>query len=84
MDTIELSNLNRQFLFRKHHIGQAKCLVACEAILEMLPVSVLKSLKLTPHFGNIKDVELFPASFFSSFDVVLNALDNIGENHQIL
>jgi len=80
MDTIELSNLNRQFLFRKHHIGQAKCLVACEVIREMLPSTVLGSLDLKAHFGNIKDTQLFPASFFSRFDVVLNALDNVGEN----
>ena len=37
MDTIETSNLNRQFLFRKRHVGQAKSLVAAEAVKHMRP-----------------------------------------------
>lgn len=28
-DNIEVSNLNRQFLFRKNNVGQAKSKVAC-------------------------------------------------------
>ena len=36
-DTIEMSNLNRQFLFRKEDIGKSKSLVACHAIKKMNP-----------------------------------------------
>lgn len=37
MDTIETSNLNRQFLFRKRHVGKSKSLVAAEAVKRMRP-----------------------------------------------
>jgi ubiquitin-activating enzyme E1 len=29
-DNIEISNLNRQFLFRKNHVGSSKSKIACE------------------------------------------------------
>lgn len=32
LDTIETSNLNRQFLFRKHHVGQSKARTAAEVV----------------------------------------------------
>ena len=32
LDTIEMSNLNRQFLFRKQHIGQSKAITAGQAV----------------------------------------------------
>ena len=37
MDTIETSNLNRQFRFRKHHVGQSKAKVAAEAVRVFRP-----------------------------------------------
>lgn len=37
MDTIETSNLNRQFLFRKRHVGESKAKVAAEAVKRFRP-----------------------------------------------
>lgn len=75
LDVIELSNLNRQFLFRRHHIGQSKARVAAEAVTLMASDF---ELDIRPHWADIKDAKLFPVPFFRQFDIVLNALDNIG------
>lgn len=72
LDTIELSNLNRQFLFRRKHIGMPKAEVAREAALKMDP-----SASIFAHFASITDTSKFPLSFFQQFDVVMNALDNL-------
>lgn len=45
MDTIELSNLNRQFLFRNNLIGKSKAICAASVINERL---VKKKIKKTP------------------------------------
>ena len=39
MDTIETSNLNRQFLFRQRHVGQSKAKVAAEAVRRFRPAA---------------------------------------------
>lgn len=39
MDTIETSNLNRQFLFRQRHVGQSKAKVAAEAVKRFRPAA---------------------------------------------
>ena len=71
MDTIDVSNLNRQFLFRKKHVGQPKCVIAKESALRICPDA-----EITAHFGNVKSPEFGP-DFIKQFDVVLNALDNL-------
>ena len=37
LDTIDVSNLNRQFLFRKEHVGKSKSRVARESALRFNP-----------------------------------------------
>eukprot|EP00850_Spirogloea_muscicola_P001306 SM000005S17103 [mRNA] locus=s5:166969:171210:- [translate_table: standard] len=71
LDTIDVSNLNRQFLFRKRHVGQSKAKVAKEAVLKYCPTA-----KITAHHGNVKSPE-FSLDFFQKFDVVMNGLDNL-------
>ncbi|OAQ97524.1 hypothetical protein LLEC1_01943 [Akanthomyces lecanii] len=71
LDTIDLSNLNRQFLFRQEHIKKSKALVAKEAAERFNP-----NVKIVAHHANIKDEE-FTVGWFRDFNVVFNALDNL-------
>jgi ubiquitin-like 1-activating enzyme E1 B len=71
LDTIDLSNLNRQFLFRHEHIKQPKAHVAKEAALKFNP-----NAKIISYHANIKDSQ-FSRAWFKTFDIVFNALDNI-------
>ena len=43
MDTIETSNLNRQFLFRRRHVGESKAKVAAEAVKRFRPAANIVS-----------------------------------------
>ena len=54
LDTIDLSNLNRQFLFQKQHIGQPKAIVARESALRFNPHANIvaihgSTLVISPH-----------------------------------
>lgn len=71
LDTIDLSNLNRQFLFRYEHIKKPKALVAKESAAKFNP-----HVKLEAHHANIKDPQ-FNIEWFQSFNIVFNALDNL-------
>jgi ubiquitin-like 1-activating enzyme E1 B len=76
LDTIELSNLNRQFLFQQHHIGQSKALVAKQVLLDHFKDSI-PSLEIEAFFGSIFDTDLCSFDFFARFKVVYSALDNL-------
>ena len=74
MDTIELSNLNRQFLFRNSDIGKNKSDIATEKIKEINPN--INTTSLTKQV--CKDSEdYFNRIFWEKQDIVVNALDNI-------
>nr|WCZ58674.1 SUMO-activating enzyme subunit 2 [Seculamonas ecuadoriensis] len=77
LDTIDLSNLNRQFLFRQHHIGRAKAEVARESALVFNPDA-----DITARCGNIKDPQ-YGIEFFSQFSIVMNALDNLDARRHV-
>ncbi|XP_022726530.1 SUMO-activating enzyme subunit 2-like isoform X4 [Durio zibethinus] len=77
MDTIEVSNLNRQFLFRQSHVGQSKAKVARDAVLRFR-----SNISITPYHVNVKDSR-FNVEFFKEFDVVLNGLDNLDARRHV-
>ncbi|KAK3127553.1 hypothetical protein QOZ80_7AG0574940 [Eleusine coracana subsp. coracana] len=77
LDTIEVSNLNRQFLFRQSHVGQSKAKVARDAVLKFRP-----NINITPYHANVKDAQ-FNVDFFKQFNVVLNGLDNLDARRHV-
>ncbi|KAF9067624.1 hypothetical protein BDP27DRAFT_1328434 [Rhodocollybia butyracea] len=77
LDTIDLSNLNRQFLFRKKDVKQSKALVAAQTAAPFNP-----NVHITPIYGNIKEPQ-YDIEWFQSFDIVLNALDNLDARRHV-
>ncbi|KAA3673325.1 ubiquitin-activating enzyme E1 C [Paragonimus westermani] len=69
MDTIDVSNLNRQFLFRPRDIGKPKAEVAAQYIMRRVPAC-----KVTPHYKQIQD---FGEEFYRQFNVVVCGLDSV-------
>ncbi|XP_068145516.1 nedd8-activating enzyme E1 catalytic subunit [Drosophila tropicalis] len=69
MDTIELSNLNRQFLFRRSDIGASKAECAARFINGRVPTC-----RVTPHFKRIQD---FDETFYGQFHLIVCGLDSI-------
>ncbi|XP_049335420.1 ubiquitin-like modifier-activating enzyme 1 [Astyanax mexicanus] len=74
MDSIERSNLNRQFLFRSQDIGTQKSVTAAEAVKNMNP-----NVNITAHQNRVcpESEGIYSYQFFSSLDGVAAALDNV-------
>jgi ubiquitin-activating enzyme E1 len=74
MDTIEKSNLSRQFLFRDSDIRKSKSETACAAVLKMN-----KDIRLESKTDKLAEEtrDIFNDDFYESIDGVCNALDNI-------
>jgi ubiquitin-activating enzyme E1 C len=69
LDNIDISNLNRQFLFRMSDVGRPKSVVAAEFINRRI-----SGCRVVPHVGKIQDKDI---SFYRQFQVVVSGLDNI-------
>ncbi|KAK7194816.1 ubiquitin activating enzyme [Novymonas esmeraldas] len=69
MDVVELSNLNRQFLFTPADIGHAKSATAAAAVQARCP-----GVSVTAVVGRVEEQ---PDEFYRSFHAVLLAVDSI-------
>ena len=75
-DSIEKSNLNRQFLFRAKDVGKQKSDCAAEAVQAMNPDLKGKIVRFTDRIGPESE-DIFNEDFWSELDGVTNALDNV-------
>ncbi|KAK9765192.1 E1 ubiquitin-activating protein [Basidiobolus ranarum] len=76
MDTIEKSNLNRQFLFRPSDVGHLKSETATNAIVKMNPDIAGKVIPHQDRIG-VETENIYNDDFFENLDGVTNALDNV-------
>jgi ubiquitin-like 1-activating enzyme E1 B len=87
LDTIDATNLNRQFLFRERHIDAPKSHVAVDIIRERI-ASPSNASSAAPHHMaalcvNVKDASPMDHSFYTQFDIVLNGLDNMSARKHV-
>uniref|UniRef100_A0A8C5RJK9 SUMO-activating enzyme subunit 2 n=1 Tax=Laticauda laticaudata TaxID=8630 RepID=A0A8C5RJK9_LATLA len=76
LDTIDVSNLNRQFLFQKKHVGRSKAQVAKESVLQFH-----QQANIIAYHDSIMNPD-YNVEFFRQFTLVMNALDNrAARNH---
>ncbi|KAJ2307184.1 E1 ubiquitin-activating protein, partial [Coemansia sp. Cherry 401B] len=76
MDTIEKSNLNRQFLFRPADVGQLKSETAARAVVKMNPDITGKIVTHQERVGPETE-SVYDDDFYEHLDGVTNALDNV-------
>ena len=69
LDTIDVSNLNRQFLFREADVGKSKAEVAATFVQKRV-----KDVKITPYNGKIQDKD---EDYYKQFNVIVCGLDSI-------
>ena len=69
MDTIDVSNLNRQFLFRQADVGKPKAELAARFVEKRVP-----GVRITPYVGKIQDKD---EEYYNQFGMVICGLDSI-------
>ena len=73
-DKIEISNLNRQFLFRENNINQYKSEVAGNYIKQMNDSINIFAYK---NYVGIETENIFTDQFWDEQDIIFNAVDNV-------
>lgn len=69
MDTIDVSNLNRQFLFRDTDVGKPKAEVAAAFVNKRVP-----GVQVTPIYDKLQNLD---TEFYSQFHMVVSGLDSV-------
>ncbi len=69
VDTIDVSNLNRQFLFRQADVGKPKAEVAARFVEKRV-----KGVRITPYCGKIQDKD---EDYYQQFNMVVCGLDSV-------
>ena len=79
-DSIEISNLNRQFFFKKKHIGKNKAIICCEEIKKINPkIKCIALDKLVNQYSE----DIFTDDFWSKIDIAILAVDNVSARQYI-
>lgn len=88
LDTIDATNLNRQFLFNSADVGRSKALTARTAVLRWYENrGAASAVVCTPptvvaYHENIKS-DTFDEAFYRGFAAVMNALDNVSARQHV-
>lgn len=69
MDRIEVTNLNRQFLFRLEDVGKPKAEVAAKRVMERV-----SGVNIVSHFCRIEDKDV---DFYNDFIIIALGLDSV-------
>ena len=69
MDTIDVSNLNRQFLFRQSDVGRSKAEVAAAFVEKRVP-----GVQIVPYNGKIQDKD---EEYYMQFKLIICGLDSV-------
>jgi NEDD8-activating enzyme E1 len=69
LDRIDITNLNRQFLFRISDVGQYKAEVAARFVMQRVPSCRVKA--------HTRPLQEFDEEFYSGFHIIIAGLDNI-------
>mmetsp|Transcript_30781 Transcript_30781/g.80546 ORF Transcript_30781/g.80546 Transcript_30781/m.80546 type:complete len:1703 (+) Transcript_30781:130-5238(+) len=80
MDTIEMSNLSRQFLFRGSDLGQPKSVTGARVVKKWNPAMNVEGIEYRVGAGTEqagKEEQKFTDEFWAELDLCWNALDNV-------